>query len=245
MTAPAKGGLGLEERRRGWRHDAAFLLAGFAAIVAWDLTGLDLPISRLFGDAHGFAWHDQWFAERVLHDGARWIGWLLGAVLLVNIWQPLPFARATSRPVRVWWAVTTLVAVGLIPLLKTVSLTSCPSSLAEFGGTARYVSHWALTVTDGGPGRCFPSGHATAAFCFLAGYFALRDRAPRAARRWLIATIACGTVLALVQVVRGAHYVSHSLWTAWWCWALAVISWHAIRPGTDKPQGAGMASIRS
>ena len=233
------------ERRSRLRRDIAFLLAGLAAIVAWDLTGLDLPISRLFGDAHGFAWHDQWFAARVLHDGTRWAAWLLGGLLVVNVWRPLPFARATSRPVRIWWVVTTLVAVGLIPLLKVVSLTSCPSSLAEFGGTARYVSHWAFGVADGGSGRCFPSGHATAAFCFIAGYFALRDSAPRSARRWLIATIAAGIVLAAVQVVRGAHYVSHSLWTAWWCWALAVASWHAVRPGPDQPQGAAIASIRS
>jgi len=245
MTASAVvAAASVERRRRPWR-DVAALLVGLAVIVAWDMTGLDLPISRLFGDAHGFALHDQWFAERVLHDGARWAAWLIGGVLVANIWWPLPFARATSRPVRIWWAVTTLVGVGLIPLLKVVSLTSCPSSLAEFGGTARHVSHWAWGVADGGPGRCFPSGHATAAFCFIPGYFALRDSAPRWARRWLVATIVFGIVLAGVQVVRGAHYLSHSLWTAWWCWALAVVSWHAVRPRPGLPQGAGTASIRS
>ena len=83
-------------RRSRLRRDIAFLLAGLAAIVAWDLTGFDLPISRLFGDAHGFAWHDQWFAARVLHDGTRWAAWLLGGLLVVNVWRPLPF-RAQRR----------------------------------------------------------------------------------------------------------------------------------------------------
>ena len=232
--------------RRRLLRDGALLLAGFVAIAGWDLTGLDLPISRLFADANGFPWREHWLASVVMHDGTRWVAWLLGALLVVNVWWPLPFARAISRPVRIWWVVTTLACVGLIPLLKVVSLTSCPWSLAEFGGTARHVSHWAFGEPDGGPGRCFPSGHATAAFCFLAGWFALRDSAPRWARRWLVATIAFGAVLATVQVVRGAHYVSHSLWTAWWCWAFTLASWHVVRPGRAKSQGAcAAASIRN
>ena len=40
--------------------------------------------------------------------------------------------------------------------------------LAEFGGVAQHVSHWSLGVLDGGPGHCFPSGHASSAFAFFA-----------------------------------------------------------------------------
>jgi membrane-associated PAP2 superfamily phosphatase len=114
-------------------------------------------------------------------------------------------------------------------MLKVFSLTSCPWSLAEFGGSATHVSHWLIGQADGGPGRCFPGGHATAAFCFLPGYLILRAGAPRAARRWLAVTLAAGRVLTLVQVVRGAHYVSHSLWTGWFCYALSLITLGALR----------------
>jgi membrane-associated PAP2 superfamily phosphatase len=40
------------------------------------------------------------------------------------------------------------------------------------------------------------------------------------ARRWLIAALAAGLLLGLVQQLRGAHYLSHTLWTAWICWAV-------------------------
>ena len=113
--------------------------------------------------------------------------------------------------------------------LKVFSLTSCPWSLAEFGGSATHVSHWLIGQADGGPGRCFPGGHATAAFCFLPGYFILRPVARGAARRWLWATLAAGAVLTMVQVVRGAHYVSHSLWTGWCCCAFTVVVVNASR----------------
>jgi membrane-associated PAP2 superfamily phosphatase len=213
-------------------RDVVFLLVGLLALIAWDVVGLDLPISRLFGNAAGFALRDHWLTEGVLHNGARWLAWGVAIVLVIGIWRPLPIARRLSRRERVAWVVTTLACVILIPLLKQVSLTSCPWSLAEFGGTARHVSHWLVGQTDGGPGRCFPAGHATAAFCFLPGYFVLRRAAPAAARAWLLATLVAGAVLSGVQVVRGAHYLSHSLWTAWWCWALTLAMLQAM--GTRK-----------
>ena len=41
--------------------------------------------------------------------------------------------------------------------------------------------------------------------------------------------VVAGAVLTMVQVVRGAHYVSHSLWTAWYCCVLGAVLVHAIR----------------
>lgn len=206
------------------RGDAARLGFAFAVLCAWDATGLDLGISRLFGDAAGFAWRDHWLVGGILHGNARWVAWALCIALVANVWRPLPFARSVRRPERAWWLATTLACVLLVPLLKLGSLTSCPWSLAEFGGVARHVSHWAWGTPDGGEGRCFPAGHATAAFCFLPGYFALRETAPRAARRWLIGVLVAGAVLGSVQVLRGAHFASHSLWTGWFCWALTLAS---------------------
>lgn len=210
-------------------RDLLHLGAGLLLLAAWDLVGLDLPISRLFADTSGFALRDQWFVSGVLHSGARWVAWVVAIVLVVGIWRPLPFARDVPRRERVLWVLATIACVALIPLLKQVSLTSCPWSLAEFGGPARKVSHWLVGQADGGTGRCFPAGHATAAFCFLPGYFILRDVAPVAARRWLLATLAAGLFMTMVQVVRGAHFVSHSLWTGWWCWALTLVLLHAAR----------------
>ncbi len=214
----------------GTDADLRWLLAGLAVVVAWDAGGLDLAVSRLVGDRHGFPWRDQWLFSVVLHDGARWLAWLAAGVVLVNVWRPLPFARSLERVERVRWVAATLACVVLIPLLKQASLTSCPWSLAEFGGTAQPVSHWLLGRPDGGSGHCFPAGHPVAAFGFLPGYFVLRRTEPVAARRWLAATVAAGLLLSATQLVRGAHFVSHSLWTAWLCWATSLLVLHGTRP---------------
>ena len=41
---------------------------------------------------------------------------------------------------------TLALCVLAVPALKQISTTSCPWDLAEFGGVARYASHWALGV---------------------------------------------------------------------------------------------------
>jgi len=44
---------------------------------------------------------------------------------------------------------------------------------------------------------------------------------PQTARRWLAGAMLAGFVFGLAQQVRGAHYMSHTLWTAWLCWSVA------------------------
>lgn len=218
----------LQRTRQSAGRDALSISVAFAVLVAWDLGGLDLTLVRGFGTAAGFAWREHWFMAVVMHDGLRAAAWFVFAVLVTGIWWPLPFARSLSRRDRIWWVGTMLLCAALIPLIKRGSATSCPWSLAEFGGMARYVPHWVFGRSDGGPGRCFPSGHASTAFTFVAGWFALRDRAPRAARLWLLLTLAVGAAVSAVQMVRGAHYASHSMWTGWICWAVTALSYHAF-----------------
>lgn len=109
----------------------------------------------------------------------------------------------------------------VIVLLKGISRTSCPWDLEVFGGTAAYVSHWNWWVSDGGPGRCFPGGHASTAFAFLPLAWWLRRSHPGLARGVLWTIVAAGMALGWVQQLRGAHFLSHNLWTGWLCWAVA------------------------
>jgi membrane-associated PAP2 superfamily phosphatase len=79
-------------------------------------------------------------------------------------------------------------------------------------------------MADGGGGRCFPAGHASTGFAFLGGYFAFRHDVPKTARIWLIAALATGFVLGACQQLRGAHFMSHTLWTGWLSWMVALVS---------------------
>lgn len=192
-----------------------------AVPVLWELSGLDMPLARWMGGPEGFALRDNWWLHHVLHDRARQLAWGLGVLLcLAVVWPVGPLHRLTFGR-RLQLALSGLLATGLVSLLKSGNHVSCPWDLAAFGGVARQQSHWlGWWQSDGGAGHCFPAGHASAGFSFMAGWFALRRDLPQLARVWLAVALASGLVLGLAQQLRGAHFMSHTLWTAWICWSV-------------------------
>ena len=205
--------------RRCW----ALTLVLLAGVLLWDVSGLDLPLARWAGSAQGFAWRSSPALVLWLHEVPRALSILLVLLLGAGVFWPWGFLRRLSRRQRVQLVLSILAAIAASTVVKRISSTSCPWDLAEFGGVARYVSHWSWGVRDSGPGHCFPAGHASAAFGFVAGWFVLRRAAPGLATGWLLAALAAGLVLGGAQQLRGAHYLSHTLWTAWICWTVGLV----------------------
>jgi membrane-associated PAP2 superfamily phosphatase len=226
------------------RHSKARLarvtLVLLAGLIAWDASGLDLALARLSGGPQGFPLRDTWLLTSVMHDGVRYAGWLLTVALCAGVaWPVGPLARM-NFPRRVQWPATAMLAALAISVLKALSGTSCPWDLSEFGGTARHFSHWlGWMASDGGSGRCFPGGHASTGFAFIGGYFAMRPGNPRLARACLGAAIAAGLLFGVTQQLRGADFMSHTLWTGWVCWTVAWLAdpWFQGTPAVASPTG--------
>ncbi len=109
-------------------------------------------------------------------------------------------------------------ALAVFCLIALWDASRLDTALAQLAGSHAgfplRVSHWAGWLrADGGGGHCFATG-----FAFMGGYFALRADKPRLARIWLAASIALGLLLGAAQQLRGAHFMSHTLWTGWICW---------------------------
>lgn len=204
--------------QRLWLATALALIA----LLAWDTTGLDMTLAQWFGGATGFPLRQHWLFNAVLHEGGRFASWAVALWLCAGVWLPTGWLRRIQLNRRAQLALTTLLAVLVVSGLKSFSPTSCPWDLAAFGRTAQHLSHWAFT-SDGGSGRCFPAGHASAGFAFIGGYFAFRRRAPALACGWLMGSMLAGLLLGLSQQVRGAHFMSHTLWTGWLCWLTALL----------------------
>lgn len=221
---------------------AAWWLGALLLTGLWDLGGLDLGVMRLIGTPTGFALQHTWMLERVLHEGVRQAA--TGLFLLIAVWALWP-ARwnldrlaALGLPRRERWTVLLLVTLSLIAvnLIKNASLTSCPWDLQAFGGHAVYVSHWTWGLADGGTGRCFPGGHASSAFAFLALSLpwlmppAGAQRGRVLGMRALTAVLSAGLVAGVVQTVRGAHYPSHTMWTLVICGGVSLALWRLMLP---------------
>lgn len=220
-TAPASNPNPNPNPKNTQLHWLAYMLAPLVVVLAWDASGLDVLLAQLSGTAQGFALRDHWLLSGVLHQGARSLGWVLLLGLTLTIWWPVGLLKSVPQRERGWMVGGVCLALLAVVVLKGISTTSCPWDLQVFGGNALHVSHWAWGQSDGGGGHCFPAGHASTAFAFLGAYPWLRQRLPKLAPTWLVAVLLLGTVLGLAQQLRGAHFMSHTLWTAWLCWATA------------------------
>ena len=213
------------------------VLLGLCVVLAWDATGLDVPLAAHMGGLAHFPLQHAYGMEQLLHKDVQWLGWAVFAGLLLLVFWPIGPWRKLARAQRWQIVATALLSLGVVTLLKQSSHTSCPWNLKDFGGAVPHVSHWAWGVLDRGAGKCFPAGHAATAFAYFGVFFAMRRRVPGVARWALVLTLVAGIGLGLVQQWRGAHYMSHTLWTAWICWTCAwVLDWVMNRKPTREAE---------
>lgn len=221
-------------------------LIGLAALLAttllWDLSPLDAWFMHTLGTAQGFALKEHWLLSHWLHDGLRQA--MTGGWLLLGAWVLWPARGGLPRRERAAVLLLATLSLLAVNLVKNHSLTSCPWDLQAFGGPAHPVSHWAWGRADGGPGRCFPGGHASSGFAFLALCLpwldapAGRTRRHTVGWRWLAASLFIGLLAGAVQTLRGAHFPSHTLWTALICAAVSLAGWRLLRPWLAAPGAA-------
>ena len=112
-----------------------------------------------------------------------------------------------------------LLAGAVVAWLKSESAHSCPWDLQAFGGTASWFPLRGLIPADAGPGHCFPGGHASAGFSLLALAYWQWPLRPSLARGLFWLGMAAGLLMGFGQMLRGAHFLSHNLWSGWLVWA--------------------------
>ena len=216
-------------------------LVGYAN-TDWDIRLMDIFFNsslQTFPERH------NWWLETVLHDGLRqaiiWVVMALVAMLffvpsLAGLMKALNYngaGLATLQPVLSWqreitWAILGMaLSILLITYLKRHSFHACPWDLIRYGGHSEFIPLLKNAHADTTLGHCFPAAHAAGGFIWLAFYFALHDRAPRIAYWMLGLGLVLGNVMGFSQCLRGAHFLSHQLWTLLWIW-LVLLVWYSV-----------------
>jgi membrane-associated PAP2 superfamily phosphatase len=221
---------GSEDGRQFLLRQAVALAVSAAAICAVFGDGrVDLAISRRFFDdaQHVFPLTNLWLLKIVLHDAARTASALAALALLMLT----AASWVTTRPQRLYAQRQTLLlaagtcfaAAAAVSVLKHFSSHACPWDLALFGGTAIYQPLFGAPAATEAVHGCSPAAHPLVGYAWLGVGFALLPTARRTAwRAWALA-LALGTLFGVVQVLRGAHFPSHVLWSAWVVWGVDVV----------------------
>lgn len=227
-------------------RDSIFTCLALLLVLLWDWSGQDMAMAAWFGSAQGFALRNNIPFDALLHRWPHHLAWIVLFGLMAQIRWPIGVFKTLPRASLTWSVGAILLALLLIQELKYFSLTSCPWDLREFGGTAEHLPHWRAMLwrlQDGGGGRCFPAGSASSGFAFIAAYPFLRLHHPRLARLWLWGFSLAGLVLGLAQQMRGAHFMSHTLWTAWLCWGCGMLLFWLQQRWTQRSRVLGSAPL--
>lgn len=214
------------QRHFWWSHVrvplALFVLvAGALAITTTDVV---IAQSLFFDGAHGrWMGAGNWWIEAVIHTGGRWAIRVV-ALAAIALWISTyfnPELRTLRRPAA-YFSVSVVLSIGIIGLLKVVTNVDCPWDLTIFGGHYPLVHLFAHRPAELRAGHCFPAAHASSGYALMALYFVLRERSAALARFGLMLGIGTGLVFGLAQQARGAHFVSHDVWSAFITWMVAL-----------------------
>lgn len=198
-----------------------FLMLPMAMLWLNRYTNLDILLADAMFDpvTRSFPWKYSWLADKFAHGWLKMALVVLGClVVIVTAWDVVrPIAR-WSHAFRIRMRVLACSAM-LVPLvigtLKRFSPMHCPWDVDRYGGTAPYFKLFDVLPMGVAPGHCFPAGHVSSALWLVAiAVFWLPYR-PRIAGMAAGAMLLFGFALGWLQQLRGAHFLSHTLWSMW------------------------------
>lgn len=204
------------------------LLPWFAALLmSWALmvAGGDQWLADQLYLLEGQQWALQnvWVTTHLIHKGGKWLSAFAVLLALVACFHAWRHARW-----RAWrWPLLYLVlavglGTGMVSLLKSLTHMDCPWDLTRYGGLRAYVGLFATRPADMPRGMCFPAGHASAGYAWVSLYFFALMVRPAWRWRGLAVGLLAGAVFGFAQQLRGAHFLSHDLWTLVTCWTVAL-----------------------
>jgi membrane-associated PAP2 superfamily phosphatase len=200
-------------------------------LIFLELTSLDMDIAKLAYDpvAGQFVGRHSYFLENILHD------WAKNAVIAAGLMALVAFIAAFRIKRLMPWrrelgclVLSMALSTSFVTPVKVITSVQCPWSLSEFGGQETYSELLSPRPDTDKPGRCWPGGHAATGFTLFALFFMFRDRRPRLAKAGLVLAFGLGTIFSIGRMLQGAHFFSHNIWTAVFCWLICLGAYYAV-----------------
>jgi membrane-associated PAP2 superfamily phosphatase len=202
------------------------ILVAFFALVLFspDMPKLDLYLSDAVYDFAAAEWAVT-DADRglrlIFYSGGR------AAVVVIASMLILALAFVCARPAHSGYLLPLLLTIfGIAMTVSTVSLLKhqtdvyCPSQITRYGGDQMRVGvldTYPAGLERRGRGRCWPAGHAAGGFALMS--LVLLGRGNRQRRLLLLSGFSAGWVMGVYQMLRGNHYLSHTVISLLIAWA--------------------------
>lgn len=221
---------------RAWRIFAAAMLAA-ALLIVWIGAATDIDV-RLADAAFdratmAFPWRHAWLTEVFAHVALKRALIVVGLLFITAAAWDLASKRSWSALRRMQVrlvALSAIVVPTVISVFKQLSSSHCPWDLERYGGLEPYVRLLEAMPHGVAAGNCMPAGHASAALWLVSlAVFFLPGR-PRAAAAAAVVLLGLGFGVGWLQQLRGAHFLTHTLWSMWIACAIIAALYAALSP---------------
>jgi membrane-associated PAP2 superfamily phosphatase len=209
------------------------LLVFAVIIVGLEWTHADMKVATLLfhwqGGIDSWPLRGYWLTEDLLHVTGRNFVILLAVSVVVGI--AFSFRSDRIKPYRkglIYLFCSVLASVLLVRIGKSVTHMTCPWDVIEFGGQMIHSSLFSRLPKSAEFGQCFPGGHASGGFAWVALYYVLHEYRPHLAKFGLIFGLSLGLVFGIGQELRGAHFLSHDLWSLAIAWTSASLLYYVF-----------------
>jgi membrane-associated PAP2 superfamily phosphatase len=211
---------------RFWlKHLIPALIFVLLMLLVYPHTQLDTRISDLFfdGQLYQFELKKDPVLAGLMHI---WLKWLMVVIASASLLLALLSCRLTSlkayRLSLLWVFAGMVISTAVVSIFKHYSQHDCPLALTLYGGSFPLFDLFTSPPTGAEAGRCSPAG----GFALMAFYFAFIYIKPRFSVLMLWVGLLMGLLMGLAQMMRGAHFLSHVLWSGWVVWmTLLTLYW--------------------
>jgi membrane-associated PAP2 superfamily phosphatase len=235
--------------RAAWIAGSGLLLSALLILWIGDATNIDTMLADGAFDkvTHSFPMQHAWLAEKFNHGILKKaLSALAVFVVVLALWDTVRPRRHWPDSRRIGLRVVAMSAV-LVPLVITLakhqSASHCPWDLQRYGGTAPYIRLLEKMPVNVSPGQCMPAGHASSALWLisLAAFWWPHSRRKGIAVGVLM--LCAGVAVGWLQQLRGAHFLTHTLWSAWIACALVMAIYAVVRKGLARLPEPGYNSV--
>lgn len=204
-----------------WRNHLYIPLCIFLFItVAFEFGKVDTWIADKLYAWEGGTWalKNAWITNTIIHQSGKKLSLLIAVIILTLL--IVSYLSQYLRQYRRELVYLLLAAGGgsvLISAFKSISHVSCVWDFSRYGGKLEYASVYSQILNMSGD-NCFPAGHASGGYAWLAFYFLGVYKHSK--WRWigLGGALSVGLIFGFSQQLRGAHFITHDLWTLAICW---------------------------
>ena len=203
-----------------WLVLFAFITLAMIYIFDLDFYFADL----IYQPTKSWKYQDVWLTDILIHKYGKYTLILLYLIFLFEFFVGnRKNEDRYKRYNKMILLVSLLLGAISVTLLKQVLEVDCPWDLSRYGGGELFFPLFQYASESLPSSHCFPSGHASTGFTWFSLYFYSCIYYPKYKLRILVVTLFIGFLYGASQQFRGAHFISHDVWSMLVCLTVNIV----------------------